>query len=67
LSGLIGGLSIRARLPQVEATVADNATALVLRVLDAPSAADTDRLLGFAAASPGVLVLAPAISSTRQK
>jgi 23S rRNA (uracil1939-C5)-methyltransferase len=49
LSGLIGALSIRARLPQVEATVADNATALVFRVLDAPTAADLEQLAEFAA------------------
>jgi 23S rRNA (uracil1939-C5)-methyltransferase len=50
LSRLIGDLSIRARLPQVEATVADNATALVLRVLDPPTGADRERMLEFAAA-----------------
>lgn len=49
LSDLIGGLSIRARLPQVEATVADNVTALVFRVLDPPGAADRDMLAAFAA------------------
>lgn len=55
LSGLIGSLSIRARLPQVEATSADNATALVLRVLDAPTPDDKDKLLRFAA-SHGVRI-----------
>ena len=40
LSDLIGTLSIKARLPQVEVSVADNATALVFRVLDPPSADD---------------------------
>jgi 23S rRNA (uracil1939-C5)-methyltransferase len=49
LSELIGRLSIRARLPQVEATVADNATALVFRVLDPPTTADRDELRNFAA------------------
>ncbi|MEO8225628.1 MAG: 23S rRNA (uracil(1939)-C(5))-methyltransferase RlmD, partial [Gammaproteobacteria bacterium] len=49
LSDLIGRLSVRARLPQVEATAADNATALVLRVLDAPTSADRQELLHFAA------------------
>ncbi len=49
LSGLIGRLSIRARLPQVEATVADNATALVLRVLDPPTPPDRAELAEFAA------------------
>lgn len=48
LSELIGRLSIRARLPQVEATVADNAVALVFRVLSAPSSADLEHLRSFA-------------------
>lgn len=43
LSELIGGMSIRARLPQVEVAVAENAVALVFRVLDPPS--DADRVL----------------------
>ncbi len=47
LSDLVGRLSIRARLPQIEVAVADNATALVFRVLDAPSARDCDALRGF--------------------
>ena len=40
LADLIGRTSIRARLPQIEAAVGDHCTALVLRVLDAPSATD---------------------------
>ena len=48
LSDLIGALSIRARLPQIEVTVADNATALVLRVLDPPGAHDMALLREFA-------------------
>jgi 23S rRNA (uracil1939-C5)-methyltransferase len=40
LADLIAGTSIRARLPQIEAAVADGVTALVLRVLEAPSTAD---------------------------
>lgn len=47
LSEVIGRLSIRARLPQIEVAVADNATALVFRVLDPPTAADLDELRGF--------------------
>jgi 23S rRNA (uracil1939-C5)-methyltransferase len=43
LSDLIGGLSIRARLPQVEVAVAENAVALVFRVLDSPT--DEDKVL----------------------
>jgi len=48
LSALIGGLSIRQRIPQIEAAVADNATVLVFRVLAAPSAADLALLQDFA-------------------
>jgi 23S rRNA (uracil1939-C5)-methyltransferase len=55
LSTLIGALSIRARLPQVEATVADNATALVFRVLDTPTPADREQLARFSA-SHGVRI-----------
>ena len=47
LSDLIGRLSIRARLPQIEVAVADNATALVFRVLDLPSSRDRDAFRGF--------------------
>lgn len=52
LADLIGELSIRERLPQVEVTVADNAVALVFRVLDAPTPEDLSRL-GFFAQSCG--------------
>jgi 23S rRNA (uracil1939-C5)-methyltransferase len=47
LSALIGGLSIRVRLPQVEISVADNATALVFRVLEEPSLSDLQGLRNF--------------------
>jgi 23S rRNA (uracil1939-C5)-methyltransferase len=47
LADLIGSLQIRAQLPQIEVAVADNATALVMRVLAAPSAADRQRLGEF--------------------
>jgi 23S rRNA (uracil1939-C5)-methyltransferase len=40
LSEFIGQLSIRARLPQIEVAVAENAVALVFRVLDPPSTDD---------------------------
>ncbi len=49
LSDLIGRLSIRARLPQIEVAVADNAVALVFRVLDPPSEADKAELCAFGA------------------
>jgi len=47
LSELIGRLSIRSRVPQIEVAVADNAIALVFRVLDSPSAADLEQLRRF--------------------
>jgi 23S rRNA (uracil1939-C5)-methyltransferase len=47
LSELFTTLSIRERLPQVELAVAENATALVLRVLSPPSETDLDSLRAF--------------------
>lgn len=47
LSDLIGTLSIRARLPQIEVAVADNAVTLVFRVLDEPSEDDKKHLAAF--------------------
>jgi 23S rRNA (uracil1939-C5)-methyltransferase len=47
LAVLLSGLSIRERLPQIEVAVADNATALVLRVLDPPTAEDVSKLQEF--------------------
>ena len=47
LGALVEALGIRAQLPQIEVAVADNATALVLRVLSAPSQADLERLRAF--------------------
>lgn len=47
LAELIGGLGIRRRLPQIEIAVAEAVTALVLRVLDAPSGADLEALRAF--------------------
>ncbi len=47
LSELISGLSIRARLPQIEVAVAENATALVFRVLDTPGGDDLQRFRDF--------------------
>ena len=40
LSELVGALSIRARLPQIEVAVAENDISLVFRVLDPPNDAD---------------------------
>ncbi len=47
LSQLIASLSIAARTPQIEVTVADDELALVLRVLDPPSDEDLDKLRTF--------------------
>ncbi|HEY3518975.1 MAG TPA: 23S rRNA (uracil(1939)-C(5))-methyltransferase RlmD [Gammaproteobacteria bacterium] len=56
LDGLLGELaelieksSLRERLPQIEAAVADDAVALVLRVLEEPTAADTQAFRAFGA------------------
>ncbi len=49
LSVLLTALSIRERVPQVEVSVADDCTVLVLRVLDAPSSEDRQLLLDFEA------------------
>ncbi|MEJ2256000.1 MAG: 23S rRNA (uracil(1939)-C(5))-methyltransferase RlmD [Woeseiaceae bacterium] len=47
LSELIGSLTVRARLPQIEVAVAENGVALVLRVLDPPDAEDEAALMAF--------------------
>lgn len=47
LSEMIGSLAIRARLPQIEVAVADNAVALVFRVLDPPGEDDLRTLAAF--------------------
>jgi 23S rRNA (uracil1939-C5)-methyltransferase len=48
LSELIGKLSIRKRLPQIEVAVADNAVALLFRVLDPPTDEDCAAFTAFA-------------------
>lgn len=57
LSAVLTMLSIRERVPQIEVAVADNATALVLRVLSEPSAADLEMLRAFEAAHGARLYL----------
>ena len=47
LSELVGGLSLRARLPQIEVAVAENDIALVFRVLDPPNDADIGLFRAF--------------------
>lgn len=55
LSELVGSLSIRARLPQIEVAVAENDVALVFRVLDPPTPEDETAFCAFAA-SHGVRI-----------
>jgi len=59
LAELVGGLSIAARVPQAEVAVADNACALVLRVLDLPSDADLERMRAWERAHGARLYLQP--------
>jgi 23S rRNA (uracil1939-C5)-methyltransferase len=60
LAGLLTGLSIREHVPQIEVAVADNATALVLRVLVEPPQADLALLRQFAGRHGVRLYLQPA-------
>jgi 23S rRNA (uracil1939-C5)-methyltransferase len=48
LSLLLTALSVRNRVPQIEVAIADNAVALVVRVLEELTAADRELLLQFA-------------------
>ncbi len=59
LSELVASLSIRARLPQIEISVAEKSMAMVFRVLDAPNDADTERLIAFGAANDCRIYLQP--------
>ncbi|MEM7282173.1 MAG: 23S rRNA (uracil(1939)-C(5))-methyltransferase RlmD, partial [Pseudomonadota bacterium] len=49
LADLIGGLSIKRHVPQVEVAVADNATILVFRILESLTDGDKQKILEFAA------------------
>jgi len=49
LADLIGGTGLKSRLPQIEVAVADHVVALVLRVLDDPTAADAEAFRAFGA------------------
>lgn len=48
LAVMLGTLSVHDRVPQIEVAVADNATALVLRVLDVPAGRDLAIMREFA-------------------
>ena len=60
LGALIGRLAIREQLPQIEVAVADDVTALVLRVLQEPGEADLALLREFAGLHGVRLYLQPA-------
>ncbi len=59
LSELIGQLSLRARLPQIEVAVADNVITLLFRVLDPPSENDLRLLNEFGKAHEIQIALQP--------
>jgi 23S rRNA (uracil1939-C5)-methyltransferase len=59
LAVLIEGLALCRRIPQIEVAVAENVTALVLRVLDDPPAADLAALKAFEARHGIALYLQP--------
>jgi len=59
LAELIMSLSLRERLPQIEVAVADNAVALVFRVLETPTAADLELLRQFGVARRVRIYLQP--------
>jgi 23S rRNA (uracil1939-C5)-methyltransferase len=59
LSELVAKLSIRARLPQIEVAAAENALALVFRVLDEPTDVDKEHLIAFGAAHDCRIYLQP--------
>jgi 23S rRNA (uracil1939-C5)-methyltransferase len=60
LSEMLTGLSIRERLPQIEVAVADNAVALVFRVLSPPTPDDLAKMRAFEQAHHVRVFLQPA-------
>ncbi len=59
LADLIASLELVQRVPQIELSMADDATALVFRVLDPPGAADLERFREFARARSVRVFLQP--------
>ena len=59
LAQLVAGLAIVARVPQAEVAIADDACALVLRVLEPPGDEDVERLRAFEASHGVRLYLQP--------
>ena len=66
LRELVSSLSIRARMPQIELAIADNADVLVMRNLDPLTAEDENRLRVFADAHRVVFYLQPKGPDTAQ-
>ncbi|MGR9053306.1 MAG: 23S rRNA (uracil(1939)-C(5))-methyltransferase RlmD [Gammaproteobacteria bacterium] len=48
LSELLGGLSVRDKIPQIEVAIGDDDCVLAVRVLEPPTAADKERMRAFA-------------------
>ncbi len=59
LASLISELTIRGRLPQIEVAVGDDATVLVMRVLDSPTPEDLDKLAEYSRRTGFHLLLQP--------
>jgi 23S rRNA (uracil1939-C5)-methyltransferase len=66
LRELVGSLSIRARLPQIEVAVAQGGTVLVLRVLEPLTSADEELLDAFARQHPVRFWIQPGGPDTAQ-
>ncbi len=64
LASLVAELTIRARLPQIEVAVGDEATVLVMRVLDPPSREDLDKLADYSHRTGHHVLLQPGGSDT---
>jgi 23S rRNA (uracil1939-C5)-methyltransferase len=66
LADLIGSLSIRSRVPQIEVAMGDEVCALVFRTLESPSAEDREKILAFAEAKDFDVYLQPSgVSSVK--
>lgn len=59
LEALVGRLSIRDRVPQIEVAGGDDSVALIFRVLDDPTPADRDALSAFARQTGLIIYLQP--------
>ena len=59
LSEMIGGLTIKSRVPQIEVAIGDDQCVLAVRVLDPPTDEDKAKMRAFAEANDIVLYLQP--------